>query len=145
MNIVHVPYKGEAPAIHDLMAGQVGAAFGSAGGLSQHPGKIRMVAVTGSRRLTRYPDAQTFDEAGFPLGGLTGWAGAFVPAATPRPIVDRLAAEINRIVRLPDIAARILDFGFEPMGEVKTPFARFVNDQYERWGTAIKDANIEPE
>jgi tripartite-type tricarboxylate transporter receptor subunit TctC len=145
MNIVHVPYKGEAPAINDLLSGQVGAVFGSAGGLSQHPGKIRMVAVTGARRLTRYPEAQTFDEAGFPLGGLTGWAGAFVPASTPAPIVERLRAEIDRIIRLPDIAARILDFGFEPMGQVTMPFATFVQDQYGRWDAAIKDASIEPE
>ncbi|HEX2891029.1 tripartite tricarboxylate transporter substrate-binding protein [Vineibacter terrae] len=145
MNIVHVPYKGEAPAISDLLGGQVSAVFGSAGAVAQHPGKIRMVAVSGARRLSRYPDAPTFDEAGFPLGGLTGWAGAFAPASTPVPIIERLRVEIDRIVRLPDIAARILDFGFEPMGETATPFATFVQDQYDRWGAAIKDANIEPE
>ncbi|WP_395712320.1 Bug family tripartite tricarboxylate transporter substrate binding protein [Reyranella sp.] len=145
MNIVHVPYKGEAPAITDLLAGQVAAVFGSAGAMSQHPGKIRMVAVCGSRRPVRFPDTPTFDEAGFPLGGLTGWAGAFAPAATPRSIVDRLASEISRVVRMPDITTRILDFGFEPTGDAKEPFAKFVNDQYVVWGAAIKDAGIEPE
>ncbi|MFO1163468.1 MAG: tripartite tricarboxylate transporter substrate-binding protein [Reyranellaceae bacterium] len=145
MNIVHVPYKGEAPAITDLLAGQVAAVFGSAGAMSSQPGKIRMVAVCGNRRPVRFPDTPTFDEAGFPLGGLTGWAGAFAPAATPKPIVDRLAAEINRTLRIPEIRERILDFGFEPTGEAKEPFAKFVEDQYVVWGAAIKDANIEPE
>lgn len=145
MNIVHVPYKGEAPAITDLLAGQVAAVFGSAGAMSGHPGKIMMVAVCGSRRPVRFPETPTFDEAGFPLGGLTGWAGAFAPAATPKPIVDRLAAEISRVVRMPEISTRILDFGFEPAGDAKESFAKFVNDQYVVWGAAIKDAGIEPE
>ncbi len=144
MNIVHVPYRGEAPAIQDMLGGQIAAAFGSVGGLSQHPTKMRVVAVTGARRLTRFPALPTFDEAGVKLGGLTGWSGVFVPAATPAPVTAKLRSELVRVLALPDIVAKMLDFGFEPPGPEES-FGAFVMDQYESWGVAIRDAGITPE
>jgi tripartite-type tricarboxylate transporter receptor subunit TctC len=145
IEIVHVPYKGEAPAITDLLGGHIASAFGSVGGLGQHAGTVRLLAITGARRLKAYPQVPTFQELGYSIYGLTGWAGVFAPAGTPKPVVDRLASEIARIVRLPDVQAKILDFGFEPLGETTEPFAKFVNDQAAKWAAAAKAAGMEPE
>jgi tripartite-type tricarboxylate transporter receptor subunit TctC len=145
IEIVHVPYKGEAPAIADLLGGHITSAFGSVGSLAQYPDAIRLIAITGSKRLRRFADVPTFQEAGFPLGGLTGWAGVFAPAATPKSITGKLAAEIDRIVRLPEMQTKILDMGFEPVGESAEPFAAFVKTQVEQWAAAAKAAGLEPE
>jgi tripartite-type tricarboxylate transporter receptor subunit TctC len=95
--------------------------------------------------LKPFSDVPTFGELGYPLRGLTSWAGVFAPAATPSPIIERLATEIGRIVRLPDVQAKILDFGFEPMDDTTEPFAAFVSAQAERWAAAAKEAGIEPQ
>jgi tripartite-type tricarboxylate transporter receptor subunit TctC len=145
IKLLHVPYKGEAPAITDLLGGHISTAFASVGGLGQYPDKVRLLAITGPHRLKGFPDVPTFQQLGYPLHGLTGWAGVFAPAATPMPIIDKLATEIGRIVRLPDVQAKILDFGFEPLGETTEPFAAFVNAQAERWAAAAKEAGIEPQ
>lgn len=145
IELLHVPYKGEAPAITDLLGGHISSAFASVGGLGQYPDKVRLLAITAPSRLKRYPDVPTFRELGFPLFGINGWAGVFAPAATPKPIIDRLAMEIGRIVRLPDVQAKILDFGFEPLGDNTEPFVQFVNAQADRWATAVKAVGIEPQ
>ena len=145
IKMLHVPYKGEAPAITDLLGGHISSAFASVGGLGQYPDKAKLLAITGPHRLKQFPDVPTFQELGYPLRGLTGWAGVFAPAATPKPIINRLATEIGRIVRLPDVQARILDYGFEPLGDTTEPFAAFVNAQAERWAAAAKEAGIEPQ
>jgi tripartite-type tricarboxylate transporter receptor subunit TctC len=145
IELLHVPYKGEAPAITDLLGGHISSAFASVGGLGQYPDKVKLLAITGSARLKRYPDVPTFRELVFPLYGVNGWAGAFAPAATPKPIIDKLTIEIGRIVRLPDVQAKILDFGFEPLGDKTEPFAQFVNAQADRWAEAVKAVGIEPQ
>ena len=145
MKMLHVPYKGEAPAITDLLGGHISSAFASVGGLGQYPDKVKLLAITGPHRLKSFPDVPTFQQLGYPLHGLTGWAGVFAPAATPTAVIDKLATEIGRIVRLPDVQAKILDFGFEPLGDTTEPFAAFVNAQAERWAAAAKEAGIEPQ
>jgi tripartite-type tricarboxylate transporter receptor subunit TctC len=145
IKMLHVPYKGEAPAITDLLGGHISSAFASVGGLGQYPDKVKLLAITGPHRLKQFSDVPTFQELGYPLRGLTGWAGVFAPAATPAPIIDKLATEIGRIVRQPDVQAKILDFGFEPLGDTTEPFAAFVNAQAERWAAAAKEAGIEPQ
>ena len=145
IKLLHVPYKGEAPAITDLVGGHISSAFGSVGGLGQYPDKVKLLAITGSHRLKSFPDVPTFQQLGYPLHGLTGWAGVFAPAATPTAIIDQLATEIGRIVRLPDVRAKILDFGFEPLGDTPEPFAAFVDAQAQRWVAAAKEAGIEPQ
>ena len=116
VEMVHVPYKGEAPAITDLLGGHISSAFASVGSLGQQSGTVKLLAITGSRRLKQFPDVPTFQELGFPLYGLTGWAGVFAPAGTPKVIVDKLATEIGRIVRSPEVQARILDSGLRTDG-----------------------------
>jgi tripartite-type tricarboxylate transporter receptor subunit TctC len=125
----HVPYKGEAPAIQDLLAEQIDAACTSLGGVSRHPGRIRPLAVAGPTRFPLYPDVPTFAEAGFPQVVMPGWGALFAPAGTPAPVIDKLVAEIGRIIRLPDVAPKVLELGFEPVGWPPEQTAEFLKEQ----------------
>ena len=141
---VHVPFKGEAPAIQAVVGGQLQAMFGATGSLAAQArsGNMKLLAVALPNRLPDYPDVPTFAEAGFPNVNLSGWSVALVLAGTPKAIVDKLAAEITRIVRLPDVSARILSYGFQPEGGSPEAARRFVDDEMTRWGAAIKAANV---
>lgn len=129
ISVTHVPYKGEAPAIQDLLGEQVDAVVASLGGVSRHPGRIRALAVAGPNRFPTYPDVPTFVESGHGSVNMPGWGALFAPAATPRAIVEKVAAEMNRIVRLPDVANRLLELGFEPVGWPPDRLADFLKDQ----------------
>ncbi|PZO20437.1 MAG: tripartite tricarboxylate transporter substrate binding protein [Burkholderiales bacterium] len=147
IDLVHIAFKGEAPAIQAVMGGQIAAVFGSTGSLvtQARAGNLKVLAVALPNRLKDYPDVPTFSEAGFPAVNLPGWSMAAVPAATPKPIVDRLSAEITRIVQLPEVSARINSFGFQPEGGTPEAARRFLHEELTRWGAAIKAANITPE
>ena len=115
IDTVHVPYKGEAPALQDLIGGQIDAAVTSVGGVNRYPGKIKPLAVASASRFPAYPDTPTFAELGYPEVDMPGWAGAFVPAKTPKAVVDKLTAEFTRILALPDVRSKLLELGFEPV------------------------------
>jgi tripartite-type tricarboxylate transporter receptor subunit TctC len=144
VKFVHVPFKGEAPAIQAVVGGQLRAMFGATGSLATQAkaGNMKLLAVALPNRLRDYPDVPTFAEAGFPNVNLSGWSVAVVPAGTPKGIVDKLSAEITRIVRLPDVSARILGFGFQPEGGGSESARRFVDDEMVRWGAAIKASGV---
>lgn len=129
IDTVHVPYKGETPALQDLVGGQIDAAVTSLGGLSRFPGKIKPLAVASSTRFPRYSDVPTFAEVGLQDVNMPGWGGLFAPAGTPRAIVDKLSIEIARIVKLPDVAPKLLDLGFEPVGWSPDKLSEFLNEQ----------------
>ncbi|GAP37142.1 tripartite tricarboxylate transporter substrate binding protein [Piscinibacter sakaiensis] len=126
---IHVPYKGEAPAIQDVLGGQIDAVIASLGGASRHPGKIKALAIASPSRFPVYGDVPTFAESGLPDVNMPGWGGVFLPVATPRPIVDRLAAELNRVIMLPDVQPRMLDLGFEPVGWAPPKLQAFLDEQ----------------
>lgn len=126
---VHVPYKGEAPAIQDLLGEQVDAAVVSLGGASRHPDKIKPLAVASPMRSVKYPDVPTFAEAGQPQVNMPGWGAILAPAATPQPMVDKLSAELSRIIRLPDVSQRMLDLGFESVGWDAARLSTFLKEQ----------------
>jgi tripartite-type tricarboxylate transporter receptor subunit TctC len=146
-DLVHVAFKGEAPAIQAVMGGQIAAVFGATGSLvnQARAGSLKVLAVALPNRLKDYPEVPTFSEVGFPSVNLPGWSMAAVPAATPKPIVDRLSAEITRIVQLPDVSARINSFGFQPEGGTPEAARKFLQEETSRWSAAIKAANITPE
>ena len=129
IDTVHVPYKGEAPALQDLIGGQIDTAVVSLGGVSRYPGKIRALAVASPGRFPLYPDVPTFAEAGFPEVNMPGFGALFAPAGTPRPIVDKLTAEMARVVRLPDVAPKLLELGFEPAGWGPDRLSAFLAEQ----------------
>lgn len=141
INLVQVPFRGEAPALTAIIAGQVDSAFVSVGGAAAQADQALTLAIANPARMKRYPELPTFDEAGFPVLGLTGFSGFFAPAATPKPVAARLTKELREIVALPDVNARLLEFGFEPMDDV-TDFPAFVDAEVKRWESVIREFNI---
>lgn len=131
IDAVHVPYKGEAPALQDTVGGQVDAVVVSVGGVNRFPGRIRPLAVASETRFPAYPDVPTFAEMGYPQVNMPGWAGAFVPAKTPQAVVDKLTAEMSRIVMLPDVKAKLLELGFEPVAWSPAKTHQFMREQME--------------
>ena len=125
----HVPYKGEAPAIQDVLGGQIDAVIASLGGASRYPGKIKALAVASPTRFPVYNDVPTFAESGLPAVNMPGWGGVFLPAATPKPVVAKLSAELNRVIMLPDVQAKMLDLGFESVGWGPEPMQAFLDEQ----------------
>jgi len=120
VDILHVPYRGEGPMVTDLLAGQVNVTVGSVTSLQQHfaGGKLRPLAVIGTRRAKALPDVPTFSEAGYPDEAykLVGPITLMAPAKTPQPVIDRLGREVSSLVKSQPLARRIEDMGAEPLG-----------------------------
>ena len=129
IDTVHVPYKGEAPALQDLIGGQIDTAVVSLGGVSRYPGKIRALAVASPTRFPLYPDVPTFAEAGFPAVNMPGFGALFAPVATPKPILDKLTVEMARILKMPDVVSKLLELGFEPVGWGPEKLTSFLAEQ----------------
>lgn len=141
IKLLQVPYRGEAPALTAILAGEVDSAFVSVGGAVAQAEKAQTLAIANPARMKRYPDIPTFDEAGFPVLGLTGFSGFFAPAGIPKPVAERLGKELREIVALPAVNSRLLDLGFEDMSDV-TDFPGFVDDEVTRWASVIREFNI---
>jgi len=139
IRLVHVPYKGGGPAIVDVLAGQVPVTFATAASVSPHTktGKLRGLAVTGSQRSALLPDLPTIAESGLPGYEMINWLGLFAPAGTPRAVVERLSAEVSRIVRLPEVRERLNAQGAEPAPLATEEFAAFVKSEVEKWGRVV--------
>jgi tripartite-type tricarboxylate transporter receptor subunit TctC len=144
INMVHVPFKGEAPAIQAAIGGDLAVVIGATGTLAGQAkaGQMKVLAVALPNRLKDFPDVPTFGELGFPAVSLSGWSLMAVPAATPRPIIDRLSAEITRIVQMPDVSARIYGYGFQPEGGTPEAARKFMQDEATRWAAAIKATGV---
>jgi tripartite-type tricarboxylate transporter receptor subunit TctC len=144
LDMVHVPFKGSAPALQSLLAGDVSAVILDFVTLKAQAaaGKVRLIAVTGSARSAWTPEVATFAEQGQPGLEMLTWAGLFVPQKTPRDVVARLHTEVARIVRLPDVAAKLADLGYVAGGQPQADFARQVRDESERWAVLIRKAGV---
>jgi tripartite-type tricarboxylate transporter receptor subunit TctC len=143
-DIVHVPYKGGAPAINDLIAGRVQVMFESLNSISPfaHSGQVRALAVTGDHRSPAFPDLPTVAEAGVPGYSAATWAGVIAPAGVPRPVVDKLNAAINRAIASASFKARFASIGDEPAGGTPEEFAATIASDSKKWGDVIKRAGI---
>lgn len=141
-NAVHVPYKGDTPAIIDVIAGQVDAFFSSMPGGQPHvrSGRMRALAVTSMKRSQRLPDVPTVAESGFPGYEVNGWHGLLAPAGTPKEIIARLHEEAARILRLPDIKERMVENGVESVGNTPQEFAAYINSETIKWARVIKQS-----
>jgi len=139
IEMTHVPYKGTAPALTDLVGGQIAAAVTTVPDIAQlqRAGKVRALAVAGAKRSAALPDVPTFREQGFDLEG-TGWYAVFAPAATPKETVDRLSRLIAQAVQSPDLRAWIEKGGMEASGTTPAELAAIVRADYDRWGPVIK-------
>jgi len=144
IDMVHVPYKGVAPAITDLIGGQVQAMFAVApSGLPQvKGGKLRALAVSSSKRYSPLPDVAAVAELGYPEFEVVGWNGIHAPAKTPQAIIDKLNREIAKVLKSKDGQERALAAGFEAVGSTVEEFDTFVKADIARSARVIKSANI---
>jgi tripartite-type tricarboxylate transporter receptor subunit TctC len=144
-DIVHVPYKGTAPAVTDLIGGQVSMTVTGLPPLIQQikAGKLRALGVASSTRLPQIPDVPTISESGVPGFEATQWYGIVAPARTPGPIIDQLSAEIRRSLSLPDLRKRLEDEGAQPANMGPVEFQKLIVTEIERWGKVIRAAKIQ--
>jgi len=145
--LVHIPYKGSAPAATDLAAGQVQVSFDAV--LPQMPhlraGRTRILAVTTPARMPIAPDAPTMAELGYPQINGSVWYGLVVPAGTPRAIIQKLNVESNRILAMQDVKDRMGGVGIDAMGSTPEQFGTFVKEEIVKWGPVARAAGIIPE
>lgn len=138
----HVPYKGAAPAVADLLAGRIQVWIGAANSLLPHirAGKLRGLATAASQRFVSLPDMPTIAEAGVPGYALYPWLGLFVPAKTPPDIVASINRETRRILALEETKARLVPQGMDLMTGSPEELAKLIHDEYASWGRVIKQA-----
>jgi len=130
IDLIHVPYKGETPAIQDVVSGQIDAIITSLGGIARYPEKIKSLAVASPTRFPVYTDVPTFSEAGYPEVNMPGFSALLAPSGTPQPIIDKMANELARVVKLPDVKPKLLDLGFDPAGWGPGQVKTFLDEQY---------------
>ena len=146
LDMVHVPYKGGAPATTDLLAGQVQMYFGNASELLPHAAsdKVRLIAVSTSKRMAQLPDAVAVEEM-FPGFKMAAWNGFVAPSGTPRPILELLAGETALAVKDDKIIQRLVELGIEPGGLTLEDFQRDIDDSRPAYAEAVKAAGITPQ
>ena len=144
VDIIHVPYKGAAPATMDVVGGQVQIMFSNT--LTALPqvktGKLRALAVSAEQRLPAAPDIPTFAESGLPTFEVGIWQGLLAPAGTPTTIVEKLSSEVARIVQLPDIREKLASLGSDPVGTNPRQFAVFLEAEIAKYTRVIREANL---
>jgi tripartite-type tricarboxylate transporter receptor subunit TctC len=143
-SVTVVPYQGGGQVLQGLLSGQVPFAFVTTVAVMPRlrSGQMIGLAVTSARRIAALPDLPTVAESGLPGFEVAAWFGVFAPAGTPKPIVDRLSAEIRKAVAAPEVRQRLIDLGAEPLGSTPEEFSAFVKSEYARWGVLIKEAGI---
>ena len=141
LDMVHIPYKGSAPAITDLLGGHVPLMFDSTIAILPHikGGKVRAIAVTGAKRSPQLPDVPTFAEAGMPGFESYAWYGFFAPAKTPKDIIDKLDAAAIKVMKTPEYQRVLEETGSEFVGDTPGNFAAFVKAETAKWGKVAKE------
>ena len=147
LDIVHVPYRGSAPAITDLLAGQMQIYFDNFANVLQHveSGKLRALAVTGDARVPQLPEVPTMAQSGFGAIAATYWNGLLAPAGTPPAIVARLNTAVNQALAAPEVRAALTKLGSDPKSGTSQEFSAFIAEEVQRWGKVVRDANIKVE
>ena len=139
VDITHVPYKGSAPAVSDLLAGQVQMMVDGLPSALPHvkAGKLRAIALTSLHRSPSLPDLPTIAET-YPGFYADAWSGLFAPRGTPQPVVDKLSAEVQRILKLPDVREKFAGLGAEPVGSTQAEFTAHVKKEIDKWAQVVK-------
>lgn len=145
--MVHVPYKGAAPALADVLTGQCQLIFATSLSVQPHirSGRLRALAVTTAHRARAYPELPTVAEAGVPGFEANTWHGIVVPARTPAAVLGRLNAEINRVLQAPEVRARIEGLGGEILGGTPSEFAAYIQREIPKWTKVIRDSGARAE
>jgi tripartite-type tricarboxylate transporter receptor subunit TctC len=140
INLTHVPYKGAGPASADLISGQIHVMTNAIPELFPFAkaGKVRVIGIMDQKRHPFLPDVPTYAEQGFKDFVMGNWAGIVAPSGTPKPIAAKLAQEVTRIVRTPDVSKRLEDQGFDPMGGTPEAFSKLIAIEVVRFGKAVK-------
>jgi len=143
----HVPYKGAAFAVADLLPGRIQVWIGAANSLLPHirEGKLRLLGTAAAQRFSAIADTPTIAEAGLPGYALYPWLGLFVPAKTPPEIIAKINAEAARIVNAPEVKARLVPQGMDIATGSPEELARIIRDDHARWGKVIREAGIKVE
>jgi tripartite-type tricarboxylate transporter receptor subunit TctC len=147
IDISHVPYKGSGPALNDVLAGHVPMMFDTTLVVGQQvkAGKLRALMVAAPKRLEGLPDVPTAAEVGVKGFEVSSWQAIFAPAGTPKPIVQRLNSEIARILKSPEVKARLDTLAVEPDGGPPDSLANFQKAEIARWAKVVKEAGIKPD
>lgn len=144
IDIVHVPYKGVAQAVTDVLGGQVQMMFAIAQAAVPHlkSGKLRGLAITSAKRSPAVPELPTIAESGYPDIDVVGWNGVHVPAQTPRAVIQKINGDIAEVLKMRDVNERMLATGFEPAMTSVEEFAAFVKRDFRRYAKVIKEAHV---
>ena len=147
VRMVHVPYKGTAPSITDLIGGRVSTTAASTVSTMPHvrAGRLRALAVISSRRSVGEPQLPTVAEAGVPGYAVDTWYGLFAPAGTPKEIIARLYEETAKALAQPDARGRLLSMGLEPVASTPEQFSAYVREEAQKWGKVIRQAGVRAE
>jgi tripartite-type tricarboxylate transporter receptor subunit TctC len=142
IDMTHIAYKGSAPAVTDLISGQVQLMFDNLPTSLQYvkTDKLRALAVTTAKRIQALPNVPTMIESGFPGFETGSWFGVFAPAATPKDIIARLDTELLRIVQTPEMHQKLVQSGAEPVGKGSEEFAAYVRSELTKWAKVVKDS-----
>jgi len=146
-NLLHVPYKGAAPAITDVIGGQVAAFFGDVPGLIGHvrSGKLKAIGIAASKRHPLLPAVRTLAEQGLPGVDTSNWYALFVPAKTPAPVIDTLNEAIRRVLALPAVSEKLLASGTTPSSSTQQELSALLKRDTEKWGRLIRAKRISPD
>jgi tripartite-type tricarboxylate transporter receptor subunit TctC len=144
VKVLHVPYKGSAPLTTDLLGGQVDMSFDTITPVLPFikEGKLKPLAVTTAKRSSTLPNVPTLQEAGVPNVAIGTWFGLLAPAATPKPVVARLNAEIVKIIQSPEFKKQMADIGAEPVGNKPEEMAKQIKEETEKFARLVKDGKI---
>ena len=147
VRLMHVPYRGSAPALTDLLGGQVDMMFDSAPSSIGfvRAGKLKALGVTSAHRSEVAPELPTMDESGLKGFAVTTWYGVWAPAHTPADVVAKLNDALNKVLSDPGVREKLLQAGADPLGGSQEKFAAFCQSEFERYGVIVKAANIKPQ
>ena len=145
IRMLHVPYKGETPAVVDLLSGQIALIFTPMQGVVPHikAGKLKLLATCGVERAAAFPDVPSMTEAGYKTVVITGWTGLLAPTGTSRDIVDKLQKEIAARLLVPETKESMSKQGAEPVASTPDQFAAFIRSEMAKWSAVIKVAGLE--
>jgi tripartite-type tricarboxylate transporter receptor subunit TctC len=143
VRLTHIPYKGSAPALTDLLAGQVEMMFDNLGVSRQHvvSGKLKLLAVCGEKRVASLPDVPALAEI-LPGFEAVAWFGIVAPPKTPMPIAEKISAAVAEVLKLPDVQKRLADLSAEPIGNTPAQMAAFMKQDAVRWREVIRSAGV---
>jgi tripartite-type tricarboxylate transporter receptor subunit TctC len=147
VRMVHVAYKGSGQAVTDLLGGHIQLMFSGFSSVMPHirSAKLRPIVQTGEKRSPALPEVATIDESGFPKFEATAWYGVHAPAKTPKPIVNRLNAELVKALKMSDVKERLNALGFELVGSTPEYYASYIKSEIKKWEKVVKASGAKPE